>query len=285
MLKDLIQEPSLDLVFRFFRKFALPLLFGIFTGLIVANVDEEYYDKWYAPEAHHSVPNSNTSGRLLASGGSCSSAKPNILGLKANGHLFTLNFFVNEILMCFFFGLAIKEIVESVQPGGSLYPPGKKIVNPIVATLGGVLGPVAAYLILLVALGNYLDEDFSELARGWGIVTATDISLAWVTSTIIFGRRHPAVKYLLLLAIVDDGMGLIIIATYYSDPASPIKAEWLCLVLVAMVVAYALRALRTVHWGPYVFIAGPISVRSCYGQLASCASASVCYTIYPPHHR
>ena len=68
--------------------------------------------------------------------------------------------------MCFFFGLAIKEVTEAEQsaaerrmsepvvvgvptsqallPGGSLSPL-RRATNPLMATLGGVLGPVATY--------------------------------------------------------------------------------------------------------------------------------------------
>ena len=45
--------------------------------------------------------------------------------------------------MAFFFGLATKEVVESVLPGGSLYPI-SKAGNPLFATMGGVLGPPRA---------------------------------------------------------------------------------------------------------------------------------------------
>ena len=56
----------------------------------------------------------------------------------------SLHFLVNDIFMCFFFGLAIKEVTEALLPGGSLSPL-RRATNPLMATLGGVLGPVAAY--------------------------------------------------------------------------------------------------------------------------------------------
>ena len=42
------------------------------------------------------------------------------------------------------------------MPGGSLNPPSKAL-NPIITTLGGVIGPVAVYFLLLevfVSIGN-----------------------------------------------------------------------------------------------------------------------------------
>ena len=42
--------------------------------------------------------------------------QPTILGLSINDHEVTVNFVVNDIFMCFFFALAVKEISEAVQP-------------------------------------------------------------------------------------------------------------------------------------------------------------------------
>ena len=81
---------------------------------------------------------------------------PTLFGLSVRGHDVTLHFLVNDVLMALFFGLAVKEIAEAFQPGGSLYPPGRKAVNPLCGTLGGVLGPILAYFVILkvgVALG------------------------------------------------------------------------------------------------------------------------------------
>ena len=47
--------------------------------------------------------------------------------------------------MVLFFGIAAKEIAEACLPGGSLNPP-KKAINPLFATLGGVVGPIAGVL-------------------------------------------------------------------------------------------------------------------------------------------
>ena len=120
--------------------------------------------------------------------------------------------------MAFFFGLAVKEIAEAFQPGGSLYPPTRKAVNPIFGTLGGVLGPIVAYFaILYAATSTFISDDFGSLAKGWGIPTATDISVAWVAAYSVFGAGHPAINFLLLVAIIDDGIGLVIIAIAYRD--------------------------------------------------------------------
>ena len=84
------------------------------------------------------------------------------------------------------------------------------------ATLGGVIGPAFVYLALNHFIGS------AELLRGWGIPTATDIAFAWLVARTVFGVDHPAISFLLLLAVADDGIGLAIIAVFYPDPLLPV---------------------------------------------------------------
>jgi len=97
------------------------------------------------------------------------------------------------------------------------------------------------------------------LLNGWGVPTATDISLAWMFALLIFGAGHPAINFLLLLAIADDALGMAIIAAFYGNPEKPVEPVWLLLVLVAMAVAFLLRCLKVQYWSLYVMLSGPIS--------------------------
>jgi NhaA family Na+:H+ antiporter len=164
--------------------------------------------------------------------------------------------------MVFFFGVAAKEITESVLPGGALNPPAKAM-NPLLSTLGGVVGPVLAFflgLMLMLQTGAFgADPDVAALQRGWGVPTATDIALAWLVARTVFGAGHPAVNFLLLLAVADDAIGLVIIAVFYGDPVHPARPEFLGLVLAGMAVAYALRRMRVNWWVPYIALAGPLA--------------------------
>ena len=58
---------------------------------------------------------------------------------------------INDIFMALFFGIAAKEITESVLPGGALNPP-SKAVNPLLGTIGGIVGPAGFYLICVFIL-------------------------------------------------------------------------------------------------------------------------------------
>ncbi len=219
------------------QEFSIPLLSGVFVALMVANA---------APDAYMAILHWEP-----------------IAGLELFHHKLDFHFLVNDIFMVFFFGIAAKEITESCLPGGALNPP-SKAVTPLIATIGGVVGPVGVFFLGLwgaFELGLYTDgvDDWEHLARGWGIPTATDIALAWLVARTVFGKGHPAVAFLLLLAVADDAIGLVIIAAFYGDPDVPAEPYWLLLVLVGMLVALLLRRRDVRSWPLYIFTAGPLA--------------------------
>ena len=258
------------------QKYSLPLLVGVVSALIFSNI---------APEDYEYVTGSNHHGNYLE-------LTP---GFELMKHPVTIHFVVNDIFMVFFFGLAAKEITEALLPGGALSPV-KKALSPLLATLGGVVGPVVVYIVCAVVFyelgsfshmtcdddddGNHDDHrrqlgssgddgngdgyecedvDLGMVLHGWGVPTATDISLAWMVSVLVFGLGHNAIGFLLLLAVVDDGIGLIIIAVFYPNPDNPVQGQWLPLIPVGMLVAYTLRQMKVEKWQWYVALAGPIS--------------------------
>ena len=272
-----MMEPRCDTFSHFIKTattYAMPLLLGILLAMIWANVAPENFQHWLGP-GHHAEDAYSTnkshinksepllvSSRRMLLGTSGSSSKPTFLNLHYK-HDVTINFIVNDVFMCFFFGLAVKEITEALSPGGSMHPPHQKAINPLLGTFGGVAGPVAVFFLLtalLHSLGFYPEDIlFDEVANGWGIPTATDISLAWVTAFFVFGSGHPAILYLLLLAIVDDGLGLIIIAVAYPDKSQTPNYAYLGLLVLAMVLSYTFRKLNFMNWKLYIFVAGPIA--------------------------
>ncbi len=167
-------------------------------------------------------------------------------------HYLTLHFLINDIFMVLFFGIAAKEITESVLPGGALNPP-SKAVNPLLGTIGGVVGPVGAFF----ALNYFMGEPMWN--KGWGIPTATDIALAWLVARFVFGQGHPAVSFLLLLAVADDAIGLGIIAFGYPDPTNPTEWANTIWILPGMAIAWSLRRLGVKKWWPYILFGGMLS--------------------------
>jgi len=201
------------------QEFSIPLIAGVILAITWANLSPEGY--------HHFVHN------------------------EIIGNL-TVHFLVNDIFMVFFFAIATVEITQSLLPGGDLNPL-KRAVNPIMATIGGIAGPVAVYLIFNSIIGS------SEFIKGWGIPAATDIALAWLVARFVFGAYHPAVSFLLLLAIADDGLGLLIIAIFYPDPSNPVTPVWLLITLAGMLVAFALKKSKVKNYWPYIIFGGTLS--------------------------
>ncbi len=177
-------------------------------------------------------------------------------GSDAAHHGITLHFLVNDVLMALFFAIAAKEVWESLLPGGALSN-FRKAATPLLATAGGVIGPAIIYIT-----GALLTGTLSELGRGWAIPCATDIAFSYLFARIIFGAGHPAIAFLLLLAIADDAAGLVILAVFY--PTDHVVPGWFALTAVAMGLAYMFRRFRVTSFWWYLLIPGTLSWVSFY---------------------
>ena len=190
----------------------------------------------------------------------------------------SLEFVVNEGFMAIFFGIAAVELTDSLLPGGSLNPP-RKAVAPLAATAGGVLGPAITFFVLNAIFGD------ASLVRGWGIATATDIALAWLVARMIFERGHPAISFLLLLAVADDAVGLAVIAIFYPDPNRAVHTPSMLFVLLAVLVAWLFRRFKVPGYWPYLLIPGPLSWMGLFWAHFHPALALVFVVPFMPHHR
>ena len=208
-------------VINMMQEFSLPLILGVIISLIWANIGHHSYHEFL-----HYQP----------------------LGLK----YLSFHFIFNDIFMVFFFGIAAVEITQSVLPGGDLNPM-SKAVNPLMATAGGVLGPIGVFFLLNAVMGN------PAWHNGWGIPTATDIALAWLAARMVFGAKHPAVSFLLLLAIADDAIGLVIIAIFYPTPGQPVLPVYLGITAIGMLISFILRKKGVKNFWPYLIFGGGIA--------------------------
>jgi len=198
-------------VWNFVQEYSLLLIFGAVSALIWANMDYDSY--------HHLV-------------------EFVIIDHSPVGHLhdghrtLTLHYLINDVLMALFFAMAGKEVWEAIiLKNGSLR--GAKALTPLIATAGGLLGPIGIYLV-----GAFMVGKLAVLANGWAIPIATDIAFSYLVARLVFGARHPAVGFLLLLAIADDAAGLIILAVFF--PSGDLSPEWLGLSVLAAVAVYFL---------------------------------------------
>lgn len=162
-----------------------------------------------------------------------------------------LHFPVNDIGMAFFFALATKEVIEATLPGGALASPREAWV-PLLAAVGGMAAPAALYAAQ-VALA-----DTPALMPGWAIPCATDIAFSYMAVRLIFPKDHPAIPFLLLLAIADDALGLILLAVFYpTGPLLPLLFG--AFMLPAVGAAFWLKRRRVRSFWAYVVLGGGLS--------------------------
>ncbi len=216
-------------VWNFVTNYSLLLIFGALIALIWANTDPHSYhqmvefpllmNNWVGVEAGYWLKKYGAEFGITE-----------VSTLK----VLSFHYLVNDVLMAFFFAIAAKEVWEAcILKNGSLR--GKKAATPLFATVGGMVGPITVYLGLAYFLGS---ETYDAVAKGWAIPTATDIAFSYLVGRLVFGAGHPAVRFLLLLAIADDAAGLIILAIFY--PSGELAPEWLLLSVGAAIAVYVL---------------------------------------------
>lgn len=210
-------------VWDFVTNYSLLLIAGALIALVWANVDaysyhifSEYpllFNNWVGTDANRWMESYADDFHIIDAGGATK--------------VLSVHYLVNDVFMAFFFAIAAKEVWEAlILRNGSLR--GKKAVTPLFATAGGMIGPVIVYLGLAAFLGS---DVYDAVANGWAIPTATDIAFSYLVGRFVFGAGHPAVRFLLLLAIVDDAAGLAILAIFY--PSGEVEPAWLLLSLGA----------------------------------------------------
>ncbi len=149
------------------------------------------------------------------------------LGIGGLGIDLDLRHWVNDGLMVFFFFLISLEIKRELVVGDLREP--KAAALPIVAAMGGVLVPIALYLVIA-------DMDARE---GWGIPMATDAAFALGVIAILGKRVGIGVKlFLVTIAVVDDVMAICVIAIAYTEGLSAI---WLLAALAGVVGVVMMR--------------------------------------------
>lgn len=206
------------------------LIIGAVGALIWANMDYESYHHLIHMEFGHNSFIGHAHG---------------------DGHYaLTPHYIINDILMALFFGIAGKEVWEATLPGGPLNNP-RQAAAPLIATIGGMAGPALVFVLVAMFTGT-----FDVLSNGWAVPTATDIAFSYMVARMVFGGGHPAIPFLLLLAIADDALGLVILAVFYTSGAQPM---WLLLVLAGLIIGIVFRRMKVASFWPYLLIPGVLS--------------------------
>ncbi|HBN04223.1 MAG TPA: Na(+)/H(+) antiporter NhaA, partial [Bacteroidales bacterium] len=118
----------------------------------------------------------------------------------------SLGFWINDVLMTFFFLLIGLELERELYTGELSKI--KDAILPLFAAIGGMLVPAIIYIGF---------NGGNEYSSGFGIPMATDIAFA-IGVLALLGKRVPtSLKvFLLALAIFDDLGAILIIAFFYS---------------------------------------------------------------------
>lgn len=205
-------------VSRFITTFALCLLTGTLMALVWANL---------APDSYHDLVELRLLDHFLIG-----YPDPEATGLMSR--TLTLEYLVNNLLMALFFLLVGKELWEAVvQPDGPLR--GQAALVPVAAAAGGMILPVLLYLAIAATTRH---AERVDLLAGWAVPVASDLVLAYVVGRLVFGRRHPALKLLMLVAILAEMTGLVLVDLF--RPLQPGTALWLALPVLAPLLAWAL---------------------------------------------
>ena len=208
-------------VWNYVSHYSVLLLAGAVLALVWANLDPQGYRHIVDfPLMFNDLAGTDATGWLIANG-----ARYGIEEIGDVTRILTPHYLVNDMAMAFFFAIAAKEVWEAlILEQGSLR--GRKAATPLIATAGGMIGPVVVYLGLAAVLGSDVQD---AVTQGWAVPVATDIALAYVVGRAIFGAGHAAVRFLLFLAIADDAVALLIVAVFY--PSGDVVPGWLLLSL------------------------------------------------------
>jgi NhaA family Na+:H+ antiporter len=184
-----------------------------------------------------------------------------------------LVFPVNEIGMALFLALMTHEIVEAVMPGGALHT-WRRWSMPLVGAAGGFAGAAFVYLGYV-----YLKHE-QVLGQAWLIACTIDIAAGYYLLKLIY-RRGNALPFLLLLAIVTDGVALIVLAAL--TPFSESHLVGAGLVLFALILAALMRRADVRTFWPYLAFCGTVSWTAFYVAGVHPALALVPIVPFLPH--
>lgn len=142
----------------------------------------------------------------------------------------SLRHWINDALMAVFFFVVGLEVKRELVVGELRDP--RRAALPIVAALGGMIGPAAIYFAL---------QRGQPAQSGWGIPMATDIAFVVGSLALIGSRVPPGLRVMLLsLAIADDIGAILVIAIGYTA-----QIHWTALALgvLGLALVYAMRRL------------------------------------------
>jgi Na+/H+ antiporter NhaA len=196
---------------------ATVLASALIIALIWANVATGSYERFWATEL-----TAGTSGR---------------------GITLTVREFVNSGLMALFFLVVGLEARREWDMGELRVR--SRVTLPFLAGLGGMVVPIVIYLAFNAG---------KPTAHGWGAAMSSDTAFALGVLALVGGSRLPdrVRTYLLTFSVVDDLLGLAVIAVFYSS-----HVRWVPLLIGAVLLAiYAVLINRRISNPPAYLLLG-----------------------------
>jgi Na+/H+ antiporter NhaA len=159
----------------------------------------------------------------------------------------SLREWINTGLMTFFFFVVALEVRREFDMGELRER--SRFALPLVAGIGGMVVPAAIYLALNAG---------RDSAHGWGTAMSTDTAFALGMLALI-GPRFPGRlrSFMLTVAVVDDVLALIVIATVYTTDLAPAA---LLVAIALFAAAVGVRALGVRQGLVYVVLGTAIWV-------------------------
>ncbi len=165
------------------------------------------------------------------------------VSVAGHGMALDLRQFVNSGLMALFFLVVGLEARREWDMGELRVR--SRLTLPFLAGLGGMLVPIAIFLALNAG---------RPTAHGWGAAMSTDTAFALGALALAGGKRLPdrVRTYLLTFSVVDDLVGLAVIAIFYSS-----HVRWLPLLIgAALLTIIAVMTRRGMRYGPAYLLLG-----------------------------
>jgi Na+/H+ antiporter NhaA len=164
---------------------------------------------------------------------------------RMGGHGIALDLrqFVNSGLMALFFLVVGLEARREWDMGELRVR--SRVTLPFLAGLGGMVVPIVIYLAFNAG---------RPTAHGWGAAMSTDTAFALGALALVGGSRLPdrVRTYLLTFSVVDDLLGLAVIAVFYSS-----DVRWLPLLIgVAVLAVDGVMLHRGMRNGPVYLLLG-----------------------------
>lgn len=164
-----------------------------------------------------------------------------VLGVGPVVFSMSLESFVNDFLMAFFFLLVGIELKYEVRVGQLRHP--RQAALPMLAAVGGVAVPACIYLLFNAG---------TPTSTGWAIPIATDIAFALGVMSLLGDRVAPETKvFFQTLAIADDILAIVVLALFYGQS---VNVAWLAATGVVIVVLWGLYRSHVFSAKPYMWV-------------------------------